>query len=117
MWYEDEQVPYRKKKQKPRRPKSNHKHEYEPVILEYYNKHLSFNRERGFIGGPDCCGGRRCSICGRLELGFPEGTPEYETWKTNHGIRVEKFNLYAKYPNIARVKIQDIWAKDLKEAE
>ena len=49
--YEDyeSEVRYRSKKKKPRPKKANHRHEFEPCIIKYFNKNAQYNRERGFV--------------------------------------------------------------------
>lgn len=70
-----EEIPkYRKKAAKKTPKKADHKHEYEPVILSYIDRNAFFSRERGFVAARQWCAGQRCTICGRLEHGFPDGS-------------------------------------------
>ena len=59
--YPDEIVRYKKKKKKPSKKKSNHKHEYEPCLINW-DGHIS--------------SGTRCKICGKIgEMKFFESEP------------------------------------------
>lgn len=109
----DEAPRYRKKKTKKTPKKANHKHEWEPVILDYWNKNIQFLPEKGFVGGDDSCRGRRCIICGKLAFGFPEGFEEKPTPSTWWSYRNK--HLTMDYPNLPRVRVKDIWANDIKE--
>lgn len=68
MKFIDDEVARHRKKAK----KANHKHEFEPVILKYFNKQLTFSKTNGFVGGIDYNRGSRCKICGLLRHGFPD---------------------------------------------
>lgn len=97
-------TPYKKKSEGIKVKKSNHKHEWEPVILTYFNKWKDFSHENGFIGGIDSCRGRRCTYCGKLKCGFPEGFEEepFTFYSSNQDYRI-------KYPNLPSVPVEDIW--------
>lgn len=96
-------APYRKKVKKKTPKKADHKHEYEAIVLSYINPNRFFTKERGFFSGHDSCPGRRCTICGRLELGFPKGVfPEHKFWMTGQ-------DLIIKYPGLPVVEVNDIF--------
>ena len=78
-------APYRKKSKKSVPKKSNHKHIYEPVILEYWNPQFKFDH-RGFVGGVDKYPGSRCNVCGKLATGFPKGSVEEEKMTAHYGV-------------------------------
>lgn len=64
---DDLDIPKYKKKSKKKTPtKLNHKHEWEDVILKFYNQYNSLSKEKGFEGGYKYCQGKRCKICGCL---------------------------------------------------
>lgn len=105
-YYEYDAPKYRKKSKKKTPKKANHKHEWEPVILEYYNKNRDFDRERGFVGGRDFCRGSRCVICQKLALGFPDGvdfTPD--DWPKLRFYPLK--NLVAAHPEIEHIWVDD----------
>lgn len=62
--YDDQSIPYRKKASKKNPKKSDHKHDFQPCVFEYYCQHL--NRERGFIKEKEACCGTYCVICGKI---------------------------------------------------
>ena len=98
-------TPYRKASKKSPPKKANHKHTYEPVVLSYFNDHMEFSRERGFVGGVDTCGGRRCTICGHLEVGFPK---DFDA-DVYRGLFWSKEDLKIIYPDLPVIPVNDIW--------
>ena len=110
-------TPYRSRKSK-RKPtkKANHKHEYEPVVLQYWNRYMRVTPEQGWYGGWEECGGKRCVHCGRLEIGFPDGFEPTETrryfWPMN-----QLGDICVKYPNLEIVRVKDIYKNKLERAE
>lgn len=98
-------TPYRKASKKSPPKKANHKHTYEPVVLSYFNKTKNFSHEQGFTGGMDTCGGRRCTICGHLELGFPS---DFEP-APHRSFYWERNDLKITYPDLPVVPVPDIW--------
>lgn len=104
--YEDiDFVPYKKASKKTPPRKSKHKHIYEPVILSYFNRNKSFDRNKGFIGGMDTCGGRRCTVCGHLATGFPDNFNA----APNQSFFWEFNDLRINFPNLPIVEVDDIF--------
>lgn len=102
-YMEPDVTPYRKKRVKKTPKKANHRHTYEPVILSYFNQNKNFSRETGFVGGMDTCPGSRCTICGRVEYGFPK---DYEA---EPYLWYYKDDLLVKYPGLPVVEVKDIF--------
>ena len=110
---------YRKKSQKRPPKKADHKHEYEPVILSYIAEHGDFSKERGFIPMRSFCAGSRCTICGRLNHGFPDGKAvtvadvKKLPWPTGD----KRFSqIRPEYRSLPVVKLSDYWTlKEEKE--
>lgn len=104
---------YRKKSQKTPPKKADHKHEYEPVIFRYFNKYSWFSRERGFTGDYDYAAGQRCTVCGRLEHGFPDGShgPVAATvnipWQD--GTTRKRRIIIGAFTHLPIVSVQDYW--------
>ena len=108
--YEDYEIEvrYRSKKKKPRPKKANHRHEFEPCIIKYFNKNAQYSRERGFVGRVDYAPGARCRICGRLRHGFPtEVVGPEKTWGSLHYLHGPE--LLEKYPEFEIIEVQDYW--------
>lgn len=107
----EEEMRYKKKKKKQRPKKADHKHEFEPCILNWYNTQYKFDRERGFVGAWDYAPGSRCRICGKLRHGFPtEVAGPDNTWGFLHFFRGEE--LLEKYPQFPVIRINDFWDLD-----
>ena len=112
--YVCEEVPRHRKKAIKKVPKkSNHKHTFEPVILSYINPNGEFSPERGFISQRDYCAGRRCSICGKLDYGFPDGKPVRVASRIEipwFGEKVKKhIVINPEYKHLPVVEIKDYW--------
>ena len=60
----EEMMPYRKKSQKKAPSKANHKHHFEPCIIEYMGERLE--RGRGFIPDAKTAIKSYCPVCGKL---------------------------------------------------
>lgn len=100
-------TPYRKKAKKRKPKKANHKHEFEPVILKYYNKQLTFSRANGFVGGIDYNRGSRCKVCGLLRHGFPGQDTRFLCYPILHLSTGRE--LLEEYPDLPVVEINDYW--------
>lgn len=100
----DADVPkYRKKAVKKTPKKADHKHLYEPVIVKYLNIYRHYDPSRGFVPGMDICSGSRCSVCGKVEYGFPKSfEPNPRNWPRGE----EAVTLY---PNLPIVEVRDIF--------
>lgn len=102
MFIPDEVPKYRKKAVKKTPKKARHKHQYEPVVIKYLNIYKSFEKERGFIPGIDFCCGSKCSVCGRVEYGFPKAfEPNPRNWPRGDDVIVT-------YPGLPIVEVKDI---------
>lgn len=100
-------TPYRKKAKKRKPKKANHKHEFEPVILKYFNKQLTFSKTNGFIGGIDYNRGSRCKICGLLRHGFPDQDTRFLCFPILN-MRFGR-ELLEEYPDLPIVEVNDYW--------
>lgn len=106
---------HRKKAQKNTPKKANHKHEYESVILSYITSHFKLT-PGGFVPGRTYAAGKRCTVCGRLDTGFPDGKcPE-----VYHRIKMEKPSgdvihhiIRHEYLHLPVIKVKSLF--DLKE--
>lgn len=109
-YYEDYEgeARYRKKAQKKRHKKADHRHEFEPCIIQYFNKNAEYSREHGFVGRIDYAPGSRCRICGMLRHGFPtEVAGSENTWGFLHFVHGPE--LLKKYPQFEIITVQDYW--------
>lgn len=115
--YFDDAPRYKKPSKKSPPKKADHKHIYdEKVLLKYFNREATFTPEHGFVGETDWCAGSRCTICGRLKVGFPDGTvprvvgfvtiPWGDTFRRRRVLKPE-------YANLPEVCVNNIF--DLKE--
>lgn len=113
---------YRKKSAKKPPKKANHKHTYERVIFRYLNPQCFFYPEYGFVGDYSYSAGSRCTVCGRLEHGFPGdgGVCVSQT------VRMPRFNepdrkrniLKPEYVSLPIVEVEDYWKlKEVKPNE
>lgn len=115
--YFDDAPRYKKPSKKSPPKKADHKHDFsERVLLKYFNRNAGFTYEHGFTGETDWCAGSRCTICGRLKVGFPDGTvprvvgfisiPWGDTIRQRRLVKPE-------YADLPEVKVNNIF--DLKE--
>ena len=125
-----DQIPkYRKKAVKKTPKKANHKHAYEPVIFRYINQQSHFYADRGFVADYDYAAGSRCTICGRLDHGFPEESGMGKVpavcsrvtipvpWDTNASPRKRNI-LKPEYSHLPLVIVEDYWKlKEVKSDE
>lgn len=115
--YFDDAPRYKKASKKKPPKKADHKHDFsERVLLKCFNRNAVFTRERGFTGEDDWCAGSRCTICGRLKVGFPDGTAprvcgiiEIPWGDTTRRRRIVK----PEYADIPEVRVNNIF--DLEE--
>lgn len=61
---ESEVAPYKKKSVKRPPPKSKHKHDYQPCILD--TKSAAYSKEYGFVDTRELNVGTYCTICGKI---------------------------------------------------
>lgn len=106
---DEEVMPYKKRSKKKPPKKANHAHEWESVILSYWNKYYKFNKETGFIGGIDECAGKQCKICGKLEIGFPKGSVEEQALFTGTYLMSDTIYTNKKFADVKRVKVNDMF--------
>ena len=101
-WEEMERLPYRKKSKRKVPKKAKHQHQYESVLLKYKS-------DNPFIHGDfECCGGSRCTICGKLVLGFPRQI------KDSWFFFFRSENPIDKHPDLPIIPVKDIWAKEIE---
>lgn len=111
--------PRRRKKAKEKTPKkANHRHSYEPVILSYIQSESKFVRLAGqmqWIGARRYFAGKRCTICGKLDYGFPGGSSAepadreifYTDINTGHPCVFYEKNY--KYNNLPVIRLQSLY--------
>lgn len=111
MNIDNDTIPYRKRSKKTPPKKADHKHEYEPVILEYWNDHLNFDREKGWVGGYDMERGSRCRICGKLALGFPRSSEENAMFSGRFGMSFSRRDVLSgeEFRHLDVCNVKDIW--------
>ena len=70
-----EEIPKYKKKSKAKTPKkADHRHIFEPCVIEYICPYAEFTKEQGFKPGYKAKIDGYCPICGKI------GTPDMEPW-------------------------------------
>ena len=82
---ENELIPYRSKKKKIRKPKANHKHQYDVhvILKEYYNHHSDWLYMHAY----------KCSLCDEITFSKIPWHKNGEHFKTDEEVRT-------KYPDI-----------------
>ena len=104
--------PYRKKSKSKAPKKANHKHQYRPVILYYLNRHSWRSDPLRQVEAWGYARGKECTICGRLEMGFPNG---YANKHSEFGFFYPNIADPAiDYPDMPVIKIDDIWASRIE---
>lgn len=105
-YLEDEVMRHRKKSKKKPPKKANHKHEYEPVILEYENRHGKLSTEKGFEPAIDYSLGKRCKICGDWKL-----THFWDSIPLDNGchLMVSGKDIITKNPDLPIVYVERLW--------
>lgn len=113
------EIPRHRKKAKKNTPKkADHRHEWDPVIFSYINPNFKLT-PGGFISGRSFYAGSRCLSCGKLTLGFPDGScpmvyhvikiPRPDGGeKTRHLVRAE----YLHFPE---VRVKDLFKLEKEE--
>lgn len=105
---------HRKKAPKNTPKKADHKHEYESVLLSYISKNAYFNPAVGFLPARSWYAGKRCIHCGRLDLGFPDGTCPAVAHHVNVKDGKKHFVIInPDYAHLPEVRVNDLF--DLKE--
>lgn len=83
-FYDNDEMPYRKKSKGKHIKKSNHKHHFEPCVFEYGIKR--FDKQHGYIPTKKASIGSYCSICGKVNIGAQ--------YKSNKWIQINSQNAY-----------------------
>lgn len=111
MNIDDENTPYKKRSKKTVPKKADHKHDYEPVIIECWNPELKYERNKGFIGGTDLHPGSRCKVCGKLALNFPRGSLEYSSFMEHYGIPFIRREVLkeSEFSHLDVCNVKNIW--------
>jgi hypothetical protein len=80
-FYDNDEMPYRKKSKGKHIKKSNHKHRFEPCVFEYESKR--FDRHKGYVPSTEVSLGSYCPICGKVSLSL-SGEPGRWVSSTRH---------------------------------
>lgn len=92
--------------------KSNHKHQYEPVVFEY--EYDNWSNKKFYQAG------KRCTVCGKLSCGFPDSVAQtFNEWRKAENNGRYTFSLneaknFAELNNYPIIPIDDVF--NLKEA-
>lgn len=82
---ENDVARYKKKSARKVPAKSNHKHSFQPCILDSYG--VEYSREIGFYQVPELSVGTYCSICGKLHNRWFGGYTDEERKQLNPASR------------------------------
>ena len=101
MDYYDEVGRYRKKSKRKPPKKFDHKHVFEPCVLEYNNPYGELSRERGFITTREARIDGYCPMCGKI------GSIDMTPWEKNRDVHRGHLIVFNREPSDAALRELD----------